>query len=444
MVEFTGVHGTFTILQVNAAEMAGAGMLTAMMDLYRAGRVSAERVREVVRPYHIRQIESDAIDPKSLHSLTPFCRGLAVLPRAAVTGRAYFSADAARSARAAKSADNVILIKERFTPTDVIDMQNASGICSLSPAAIHVVTSAQNLGIPALLNLEEAGVRLDAKERTMVNRDGLAITEGDWVSVSSRLRTLYVGQAMFAPARLLRFMAGEAVPLTPAERPRFEALAACYRDFRTILERVDATRFESLQDLGHAIQYGRLQDNPRKADFVNRAFEANRGKLAERLFDVTLGSHYLNLAAYRLLTLDRKLALLKDVLALGRQRSLTGYQAGAFVIGSFVDPDAGASFWTNFEPHEIAGLLNEWLLHQKYLRVLDAVGEQRVNRARSVILAHGLSSVQIQRGWAAEFKGLRSSGVDLDEVRRHVGEGFDAQTAELLDALARTDRHPKE
>jgi hypothetical protein len=438
MVEFTGVHGTYTTLQANAAEMTGSGMLSAVMDLYRAGRISAERVRQVVKPYHVRQVESDAIDPKSLHALTPFCRALSVLPRSAVTGRIYFSAGAAKSAREAKSADNTILVKERFTPTDVIEMQSASGICSLSPAAIHVVTSAQNLGIPVLLNLEEAGVRLDAAERALVNRDGLVIREGDWVSISSRLRTLYVGKARFAPARLLRFMAGESVELTAAERPRFEALASCYREFRAILEGVDATQFETLHDLGHAIQYGRLQDDPRKADFVNRSFDANRAKLAGRLFEVTLGSHYINLAAYRLLTPDRRVGLLKDVLALCREKGLTGYQAGAFIIGSLVEPGAEASFWTSFEPREIAGLINEWLLHQKYLRVLDAVGERRVNRARSVILAQGLSAVQIHRGWAVEFKGLRSSGVDLDDVRRHVEEGFDPQTAELLDVLGQT------
>ncbi|HUT08058.1 MAG TPA: hypothetical protein VMY15_04365 [Candidatus Latescibacteria bacterium] len=437
MVEFTGVHGTYTTLQVNAAEMTGIGMLSAVMDLYRAGRIPAERVRQIVKPYHVRQIESDAIDPKSLHALTPFCRGLSVLPRSAVTGRAYFSAGAAKSAREAKSADNTILIKERFTPTDVIDMQSASGICSLSPAAIHVVTSAQNLGIPVLLNLEEAGVRLDDTARALVNRGGLEIREGDWVSISSRLRTLYVGKAIFAPARLLRFMAGEKVEMTAAERPRFEALASCYREFRAILEGVDATRFETLQDLGHAIQYGRLQDDPRKAEFVNRSFDANRGTLAGRLFEVTLGSHYINLAAYRLLTPARRIGLLKDVLALGRERGLSGYQAGAFVVGSFIEPGVEASFWKSFEPLEIAGLLNEWLLHQKYLRVLEAVGERRVNRARSVILAQGLAAVQIHQGWTVEFGGLRSSGVDLDEVRRHIGEGFDPQTAELLDALAR-------
>ena len=442
MVEFTGVHGTFTTLQVNAAELTGTGMLTAVMDLHRTGRIPAERVRQLVKPYHVRQVESDAIDPKSLHALTPFCRGLSVLPRSAVTGRVYFSPAAAKSARDAKPGDNVVLVKERFTPTDVIDMQSAGGICSLSPAAIHVVTSAQNLGIPVLLNLEEAGVRLDPEGRTLVNRDGLAIKEGDWVSISSRLRTLYVGKAMFAPARLLRFMAGEAVPITSAERPRFEALAASYREFRAILEGVDACRFESLQDLGHAIQYGRLQDDPRKEKFVNRAFDANRGLMAERLLDVTLGGHYTNLAAYRLLTLDRRVGLLRSVLTVCRERGLTGYRAGAFVVGSFVEADAGAPFWRSFEPWEIAALLNEWLLHQKYLSVLDAVGEQRVNRARSVILAQGLSAVQIHRGWAVEFKGLRSSGIDLEEVRRHVGAGFDSQTAELLEILAWADPPP--
>jgi hypothetical protein len=440
MVEFTGVHGTFTTLQANAAELTGTGMLTAVMDLHRTGLISTERVRQLVKPYHVRQVESDAIDPKSLHALKPFCKGLSVLPRSAVTGRVFFSSEAAKAAREAHPSDNVILVKERFTPTDVIDMQTASGICSLSPAAIHVVTSAQNLGIPVLLNLEEAGVRLDTAGRTLTNGEGLVLKEGDWASISSRLRTLYVGQAVFAPARLLRFMAGESVPLAAAERPRFEALAACYRDYRAIVEGVDATRFESLQDLGHAIQYGRLQDDPRKEDFVNRAFDANGDRLAARLMDVTLGSHYVNLAAFRLLSPERRVGLLKSVLAVCREKGLTGYRAGAFVVGSFVEPEAGPAYWESFEPGEIAALLNEWLLHQKYLRVLADVGERRINRARSVILAQGLSSVHIHRGWAVEFKGLRASAIDLREVRRRIGPGFDPQMAELLEVLMSAGR----
>ena len=38
--------------------------------------------------------------------------------------------------------------------------------------------------------------------------------EGDWVTISGRQRTLYAGRAVYAPARLLRFMAGEPVELS--------------------------------------------------------------------------------------------------------------------------------------------------------------------------------------------------------------------------------------
>jgi len=353
-----------------------------------------------------------------------------------VTGRIYFSVEAVRQAREAKTAENAILVKERFTPPDVIDMQKVSGICSLSPAAIHVVTSAQSLGIPALVNLSEAWVRLDEEKRTLTNRDKLVVREGDWVSISSRLRILYAGRALFAPARLLRFMAGEKLNLPPAERKKFKALAACYKEYRAILEGVDASRFESLQDLGHAVHYGRLQDDPRKAEFINRSFDLNREKLAARLFEVTLGSHFINLAAFRLLTPDHRVRLLKAVLGLCREKGVTGYAAGAFVVGSFVEPGAESGYWESFEPWEIASLLNEWLLHQKYLAVLDTVGERKVNRAKSLILEQGLATLPIHKGWVAEFKGLRSSRVDFDEVRRHIGDGFDPQTIEVLNLLS--------
>ncbi|MDH4197744.1 MAG: PEP-utilizing enzyme, partial [Candidatus Aminicenantes bacterium] len=372
---------------------------------------------------------------KSLLALTPFCRGVSVLPRAAVTGRIYFSVEAVRQARQEKAAENAILVKDRFTPPDVVDMQKVSGICSLSPAAIHVVTSAQSLGIPALLNLSEAGVRLDEEKRTLTSRDLLVVREGDWVSISSRLRTLYTGRALFAPARLLRFMAGEKLNLTPTERKRFKALASCYKEYRAILEGVDASRFESLQDLGHAVHYGRLQDDPRRSEFVNRSFDLNREKLAARLLEVTLGSHFINLAAFRLLTPDRRIRLLKTALGLCRDKAVTGYEAGAFVVGSFVETGAEASYWESFEPGEIASLLNEWLLHQKYLAVLDTVGERKVNRAKSLILAQGLATLPIHKGWVAEFKGLKSSRVDFDAVRKSIGEGFDPQTFEILDLL---------
>ena len=434
MVEFTGVHGTFTILQVNPAELTGAGMITAVMDMHKSGKISADRVRELIKPYHIRQIESDTIDPKSLGTLTPFCQGLSVLPRSAVSGKTYFSINQAKKEG---GGENIILIKERFTPQDAVDMQKVSAICSLSPAAIHVVTSAQNLGIPALLNLEEGGVRIDQSNLSLVNRDDLTIREGEWVTVSSRRRALYVGKAVFAPARLLRFMAGENVSLTPAERVRFESLAFYYREYRKILESVDASAFESLQDLGHSIRFGRLQKDPSGAPaFVNQCFDINHEKLVGRLLEVTLGTHLINLAAYELLTPDRQVKLIKDALALCRERGISGYQAGAFVIGSLIRPESPKVFWEAFSPAEIGGLINEWVLHQKYVNILNAVGERKISRARTFILSQGLKSLYIHHGMVKEFMPLKLSRVKLAEVRRGVPANVDPQTVEVLELLS--------
>jgi hypothetical protein len=432
MVEFTGVHGTFTILQVNPAELTGAGMITAVMDMHRSGKISAERVRELIKPYHVRQIESDSVDPASLASLSPFCQGISVLPRSAVSGKAYFSIDQSKEA----GGEKIILIKERFSPQDAIDMQKVSAICSLSPAAIHVVTAAQNLGIPALLNLEEEGVQLDPSSQALVNRDGLKIREGDWVTVSSRGKTIFMGKAVFAPARLLRFMAGEDVVLTPAERDRFESLAFYYREYRKILESVDASAFESLQDLGHSIRYGRLQKDPSGAPaLVNQCFDINRKKLVGRLLEVTLGTHLMNLAAYELLTPDRRVRLLKNALALCRERGVSGYQAGAFVIGSLIRPDSPGSFWASFSAAEIGGLINEWVLHQKYLNILNDLGERKISRARTFILSKGLGSLAVHPGMVKDFMPLKLSRVSLAEVRRALPANADPQTIEVLDLL---------
>jgi hypothetical protein len=269
MVEFTGVHGRFTILQVNPAELTGSGMITAVMDMHRSGKISMERVRELIKPYHVRQIESDSVDPKS-----------------------------------------------------------------------------------------------------PVNRKGEMIREGDWVTVSSRGKTIFMGKAVFAPA------------------------------------------------------------------LVSQCLDINREKLVARLLEVTLGTHLMNLAAYEPLTPDRRVRLLRDALALCRERGISGYQAGAFVIGSLVRPDSPGTFWASFSPVEIGGLLNEWVLHQKYMNILNDVGERRISRARTFILSKGLGSLPLHYGMLKDFMPLKLSRIGLAEVRRSLPANHDPQTVEVLDLLS--------
>ncbi len=139
--------------------------------MHKAGTISRQRVTELIRPYHIKQLTSDTIDEKdSSHSSASvpeyqFCLEPPCQP-------AYISA-AAAALTAKGEGEKVCLCKKTFLPTDSVVMREMDAIISLTSAAVHVVTICQSLGIPALLSLEKSGVSLQPEGRlTNSHRDG--------------------------------------------------------------------------------------------------------------------------------------------------------------------------------------------------------------------------------------------------------------------------------
>lgn len=436
MVEFTGVHGTFTILQVNQAQLAGMGQLTAVMDLHRAGDIDALRARRLIEPFHLRQLESDAIDPRSLTDLTPFARGLSVLPRTAVSGRLALSKDAIARLRKEHPGDRVVLCQERFTPADTLAMQEVDGILSLSPAAIHVVTTAQTMGIPSLLDLRADGVHFADGGRTLAADGGIALHEGDWVTISSRKKTAFTGQAVFTAARLMRYLEGDPLDLDPDEERRFAQLAHDYRAYQQLLDQARAEDYPSLQELGRAFRSGALKGHPDKAaDFARRRFDHDRDGLVDTLFQTTLGMHLNNQTGFQLLSDDRQNGLLTAAAEHARLQGCSGYQAGAFVVGSFVNDRITAGQWVRLNPRTIAFLVNEWVLHRKYRDLVAEVGERRLNRARHAILDGKLAPFQLHPGALHDLLPLKLSKVALNDVTAAIAEGADPQTGEVLTML---------
>ncbi len=59
---------------------------------------------------------------------------------------------------------------------------------------------------------------------------------------------------------------------------------------------------------------------------------------------------------------------------------------------------------------EGARLLNEWVLHQKYLQVLEDVGEKKLSRARETVLTNRLGSLKFSIGLVLGFARLKLSG----------------------------------
>ena len=71
-VEATTRHQLFALLQLNQTGMAGRAAIISAVDMHKAGTISRQRVTELIRPYHLKQLTSDTIEEEEFKSLKLF------------------------------------------------------------------------------------------------------------------------------------------------------------------------------------------------------------------------------------------------------------------------------------------------------------------------------------------------------------------------------------
>jgi hypothetical protein len=428
----TDRHEFFAVLQLNSSEMTGRAAFISVMDLYRTGTIDRRRVSELIRPFHIKQIESDAIDPESFKVMSLFSHGASVLPRSAVMAQMYFSAEAALKNK--KEGRKVCLCKKSFEPSDTIVMGEVDAIVSLTSAAIHVVTICQSYGLPALLNLAAYGVKLLDGDR-LVSPSGQEINEGDWITVSSRNRCIYKGQAKFRPARLMRYMNGEPVELQDDEVEAFAQMAKAYRDYHELVMNLKLGHVLNLTEIIRLVILKFRGEEEKASGLVNRWFDRNTDLYVDGVLQSDMGDHLNQHTVFDLLTLDRKIAFFKLALKKCREERRGGYSAGAFMLGRFICLSQPLRFWNSFSAEEIALLVNEWLLFEKYMQILNDVGERKIRQAKRKILEEGLSQLHLSPVRVKTLIPLKLSRVSLEEVKMSVPRWCDGQTIETLKLL---------
>jgi len=431
-VEATGRHQWFALLQLNEAGLAGRAALTSAMDLHKSGAISRERVTELIRPFHIKQLTSDTIDEDVFRTLTGFCSGVPVLPRSAVSARLFFTGEAALKAK--RDGDKVCLCKKTFVPTDTVVMREVDAILSLTSAAIHVVTICQSLGIPALLNLEKNGVSWELGGR-LRNSSGKEIKEGDWITLSSRRRTIYEGKAKFKPARLLRYMKGESLEIDEEEKKTFASIAYAYRYYQQLIRSRAAEQVSTLNEVIRLVNFEMRGESEEAKHLVNSWFDDREQLYIEEVLKSDIGDHLGQGNVFDMLTLERKIRFFKGALAKCAREHISGYEAGAFMLGRFLSFRYPVAFWKRFSPSEIGQLVNEWVLFEKYMQVLHKVGERKVILARKQILKDGLDQLSLQPSNVQCFVTLKVSGIRLEEVKDCLLEGSDRQSARVLELL---------
>lgn len=403
-VEATSNDQWFALLQLNETAMTGRAAFVAVVDMHKSGTISRQRVTDLIRPYHVKQITSATIDQEVFDSLSVFSGGVSVLPRSAVSARIYFTSEAALQAKS--RGQKVCLCKDTFVPTDTVVMREVDAIVSLTSAAIHVVTICHSLGIPGLLSLEKNGVVLKPGEG-LVNSSGRAIKEGDWVTLSSRRKTLYEGEATFVPGRLLRYMRGETVQMDEQERETFAAVAYAYRYYQQLIKGLKVDQIDSLTEVIRLVNFELGRESEEASRLVNGWFDEREAQYLEGVLKSDIGDHLGQSNAFQMLSLDRKIKF--GSMHFTQLLELIGVSCKLFILLNLIfrfqlnGDNALKSFWIAQELDDVLklddpGAFLRVFSNQKvsHAVLIQTAWIRALNRRRSPTLArygHGCSAL---------------------------------------------------
>ncbi|MDD4142335.1 MAG: hypothetical protein PHR20_06050 [Bacteroidales bacterium] len=425
----------FAILQLNESELTGRAALISSIDMYENNLISENDVVNLIRPYHLRQIFSDRINDESMAKLKMFSYGVNVLPRTAVTAQICFNTSKATELR--KKGVPVCLCKNRFVPEDTIILNEMNAIISMSPAAIHVVTACRGYGIPAMLNLESFGNVLS--ENTLVNKEGDEIHDGDWITISSKLKTIFKGKAQYEPARFMAYLNGEKIVMdSDKEASAFRNIKTAYEKYNKIVRSAKVNYITDINMLTRLIRYD-LQSQPETAaEVVNSWYDANPEKYLEQVLESRMGSHQDQFRVFTLLEGAKKTYFFKQAVNACTYRKLSGLTAGAFILGRFVAHRLPFEFWHSMSSMEIAYILNEYVLYEKYLQVLFEVGETKLTRVHSQIVSEGMMNYDVKKFDIENFDTLKQANPQWGEVKESVNNLISPQenTKKLIDILS--------
>lgn len=86
------------------------------------------------------------------------------------------------------------------------------------------------------------------------------------------------------------------------------------------------------------------------------------------------------------------------------------------MLGRFLATPQPMVFWQQFSGRDLAFMLNEYVLYEKYLNVLYEVGEQQITKARRQILSENISNIETKIYNVDQFVSLKLTRPDWQPV----------------------------
>jgi hypothetical protein len=286
-------------------------------------------------------------------------------------------------------------------------------------------------GVQAFLNIEKNGVQLKSKQ--LINKENMLINEGDWITLNSNTKSIYIGKAKMRPARLQQFIDGKKVNLENGKEIVFKKLARAYKKYQEIIEELKKGEIAGFNGL---IKILRNENDKNQAGLIiNEWFEKNTLEYTEQILKCQLGSHQEQQSIFLLLSLENKVVFFKKVIPICLKRNLQAYTAGSFMLGRFLTIMLPVAFWRNFTEPEILFLLNESVLFDKYIHVLYEVGERNISKARHKILKEGLQEISLKKSNTKNFTSLKLIFNNWDGLTKHATFKYDLETEKLIEDL---------
>jgi len=193
-VEFTIERGRLWMLQTRNGKRTAKAAIKIAVDMANEGLIGKDEAVLRVTPENVDILLHPQFDEKAKKAAEKtgafFAKGVNASPGAAV-GQAYFDADTAE--KMAKEKKQAVIMVRPFTkPDDVHGMIASKGVLtSEGGATSHAAVVARQFGIPCVVGA--ASITIDLEKRVM-EVNGKAVKEGEWISVDGTTGEVFIGQ----------------------------------------------------------------------------------------------------------------------------------------------------------------------------------------------------------------------------------------------------------
>ncbi len=196
-MEFTIQDGKLWMLQTRNGKRTGAAMVKIAMDMLEEKLIDEKTAVMRCEPEKLDELLHPVFDKAAMKSAKVIAKGLPASPGAATGSVVFFAEDAEKWAADGKK---VVLVRIETSPEDLKGMHVAEGILTARGGMTsHAAVVARGMGKCCVSGAGE--LVIDYKARTL-SVGGVAVKEGDWISLNGSTGEVYLGQVATRAAEL--------------------------------------------------------------------------------------------------------------------------------------------------------------------------------------------------------------------------------------------------